>query len=281
LRLSVQTLFLPRESIPYMEEWLLYHSLLGFDRFRLYDNTGSRGDISSPFMRRYGDAVTKYGLPKISKETTDDELRAAAAKICAKFDAELIPWPSPHYTNKAQIDAVVHHSRNDESDYTAFIDMDEYVVVGGNMGIKDFMRTEVEEKGFCGVRMSQQKMPHILREKAKRGSRVWELTETFEMETRGWAPKSILPTSGVVGAANIHEIGCEGRLLDQPDRSVIKINHYNTNEYQMHWLRANHKSFDSDTPLEMLFLGQSRDYSLSRFEKEMSSWEYVRWEEIL
>lgn len=278
MRLAVQTLFLPRESLPYMEEWLLYHSLLGFDGFRLYDNTGSAGDVSSPF-KRYGERVTKYGLPLISEETKDEELQSAVATICSKFGAEIVPWPSRYYMDKSQMDAVADHCGRGGSDYTAFIDMDEYVVVGGGLSIKEFMEREVVGKGFRGVRISQQKMPHILKEKITSGRRVWEMTETFRMETRGWAPKNILPTKAVSLGKNIHNLSCEGELLDQPNRDAIKINHYNTNEYQMHWLRRNHMHYDKETPFERLFLGESHDHSLGSFKKEMSKWDYVRWEE--
>jgi hypothetical protein len=280
LKLSIQTLFLPRESLPYMEEWLVYHTLLGFDEFRLYDNTGSSGHLYSPFRRKYGSRLTKYGISKISEDFSDDMLGDKVRTVCGKFNVELVPWPSAHLSQPIALEAIRDHCSSDDSDYTAFIDMDEYVCVGGGSKIKEFMKEEVEDKGFCGVRMSQQKMLHILREKLTSGRRVWEITETFQMETRGWAPKNILPTKGVSFGRDIHNLSCGG-LLDQPDRDLIKINHYNTNEYQMHWLKQNHMHFDKQTPFERLFLGESHDHSLERFKEEMSAWEYIRLEELL
>ncbi len=280
MRLSVQTLFLPRESLFYMEEWLLYHTLLGFDKFRLYDNTGSAGDAYSVFRTKYDSSLSKYGLPLISRDSKDSQIQEAARKICERFDAEIIPWPSELYTNEVQIRAVMDHCGKDDSDYTAFIDMDEYICVPSG-GIKRFIKDEVEAKGYCGVRMSQQKMPHILKEKATTKRRVWELTETFEMETKNWAPKNILPTASVRPHRTIHDIYCLGKMMDQPSRNLIKINHYNVNEYQMHWLKQNHMKFDKKTPFEKLFLGQSRDLSLERFKEEMEKWDYFNLEEAL
>lgn len=265
MRLSVQTLFLPRESLPYMEEWLLYHTLLGFEKFSLYDNTGSSGDIDSPFRRKYGSQLTKYGLPKISEEVPDEELGDRVRTVCAKFNVELTPWPSAAFSQSVLLETIRDHCSRCDSDYTAFIDMDEYICVGGGMSIGEFMEREVVGKGFCGVRMAQQKMPHILKEKLTLNRRVWEITETFQMETRGWAPKNILPTKGVSFGKDIHNLSRHGNLLDQPDRNAIKINHYNTNEYQMHWLKHNHMHFDRKTPFESLFLGQSHDHSIERF----------------
>lgn len=280
MRLAVHTLFLPRESLPYMEEWLLYHTLLGFDEFKLYDNTGSSGDVSSPFRQKYGNKVTKYGLPTISEETSDERINEVVQMMCSKFNAEIIPWPTEHFSQEVLLETVKDHCHREDSDYTAFIDMDEYVCVGSHLNIKDFMREEVHNLGFCGVRMSQQKMPHILEEKATSGRRVWELTDTFQMETRGWAPKNILTTKSVFFGANIHDLNCSGKILDEPERSLIKINHYNTSEYQIYWLRQNHGKYDKKTPLESLYLGQSQDYSLHRFKKEMNEWHYVRWEDL-
>ena len=122
-------------------------------------------------------------------------------------------------------------------------------------------------------------MPHILKEKTTTGRKVWEIKETFQMETRGWAPKNILPTKGVEFGKDIHNLRCRGRLLDQPDREAIKINHYNVNEYQTYWLQYNHMHYDKKTPFENLFLGQSSDHSLDGFAEEMSRWNYLKWEE--
>lgn len=279
MKLCVQTLFLPRESIFYMEEWLLYHTLIGFNKFRLYDNTGSSGDVSSAYRTKYKGEMTKYGLPMVSRESTDQELQKACRRICEKFNVELIPWPSELYTNQTQMDAVIDHCRNDDSDYTAFIDMDEYVVIGRELGIEQFIKNEVIAKGLRGVRMSQQKMPHILKAKID-GRRVWELTDTFQMETKDWAPKNILPTKDIEFGSNIHELSCRGGLLNQPDRNMIKFNHYNTNEYQMHWLRSNHARFDKHTPFEKIYLGQSQDESLIPFVEKMRKWDYLILEEL-
>lgn len=263
-----------------MEEWLVYHALLGFDKFRLYDNTGSAGDSQSPFRKIYGSSSTKYGFPMVSRESTDEDIQTAARKICDRFNAELIPWPSELYTNDVQVKAVMDHCRSDDSDYTAFIDMDEYVCVGGGRDIKEFIEVEIRNKGYCGVRMSQQKMPHILGAKISDQKHVWELTDTFQMETRGWAPKNILLNKTTSEGSNIHQLGCQGTILDQPERSIIKINHYNTNDYQMHGLRKNHMKYDPKTPFDHLFLGQSKDNSLDNFKEKMSQWDYLNLEEL-
>lgn len=137
-----------------MEEWLLYHTLLGFDRFRLYDNTGSSGDISSPFRQKYGNKVTKYGIPNISEDFSEDRIGEAVRLICTRFNAEIVHWPTSYFSQQILLESVKNHCSEDDSDYTAFIDMDEYVIVGGGKKAKEFIEEEVEGKGFCGVRIS-------------------------------------------------------------------------------------------------------------------------------
>lgn len=261
-----------------MEEWLLYHTLLGFNKFRLYDNTGSIGDASSPFLQKYQGSRTKYGLPVVSTESSDEEINLIVKEICKKFKVELISWPSLYYTNEVQIKAVIDHIRSDDSEYTAFIDMDEYICIEDYSNIHDFVKKELEDNGYCGVKMRQQKMQHILKAKMSK-KRIWELNETFEMNTKNWAPKSLVKTKFALPGANIHEVGCGGEILNQPEGKIIRINHYNTNEYQMHWLKNNHKTIDAGVDFEKLQLGSSSDHYMDKFKEKMSSWNYVNLEE--
>ena len=32
-----------KENLPFLREWIIYHQLIGFDNFYIYDNTGSIG----------------------------------------------------------------------------------------------------------------------------------------------------------------------------------------------------------------------------------------------
>jgi hypothetical protein len=40
-KLGIQTVFILKENIPFLEEWIIYHKKIGVDKFYLYDNTGS------------------------------------------------------------------------------------------------------------------------------------------------------------------------------------------------------------------------------------------------
>ena len=45
--LGMHTVFLARENIAYLKEWIVYHALLGVQHFYLYDNTGSIGAMAA------------------------------------------------------------------------------------------------------------------------------------------------------------------------------------------------------------------------------------------
>ena len=39
--IAIQTVFILKENLPFLEEWIVYHKKIGVDKFYLYDNTGS------------------------------------------------------------------------------------------------------------------------------------------------------------------------------------------------------------------------------------------------
>lgn len=275
IKLAIHTLFLPRESVLYMEEWLLYHATIGIDHFYLYDNTGSNGDYTSAYRVPFRGTRTKYGLPLISKKITDQELQEAVCEICSKFSVTLIPWPSEFYTQKQQLDSVAHFCKNFDADFVACIDMDEYIYSEPYFNIKNFLQNELILKGYCGVKVSQSKFAHILKAKIKEDVRFYDLVDTFEMETRNWAPKSIVDPKKIKIGNNIHQLDCKEKMLDQPNRNLIRINHYNCNEYQFHWLSKNYHQFDCKVKKEDLYLGQSKDSSMVRYKEKLEKWNFT------
>jgi hypothetical protein len=41
-KIAIQTVFILKENLPFLEEWIVYHKKIGIDKFYLYDNTGSK-----------------------------------------------------------------------------------------------------------------------------------------------------------------------------------------------------------------------------------------------
>ena len=88
--LAIHTVFLARENIAYLKEWILYHALLGVQHFYLYDNTGSIGRDGS------NSTTNKYGIDffELTKNLTDADVADQVDKIIAdrSVDVTLIKW---------------------------------------------------------------------------------------------------------------------------------------------------------------------------------------------
>lgn len=99
MNIAIQTMFLPRQNILYLEEWLLYHTFLGFDNFYLYDNTGSENKKygSGHTYNYFDDSKDRYGNQIISKNISDELIKKYLMKILNKFKVTIIKWPSKNY----------------------------------------------------------------------------------------------------------------------------------------------------------------------------------------
>ena len=136
---GVHTVFLAKENILFLKEWILYHRLKGIDHFFLYDNTGatrSSPTVESSPHTVHG-RVTKYGVPY------DELVRLSSKQVQHILDeiqreipnVEVLRWrPTDEDGNiiHAQIDA-----HNDALarygaavDWMVFMDMDEFRCVG-------------------------------------------------------------------------------------------------------------------------------------------------------
>ena len=57
-------IFIAKENILFLKEWILYHKYMGVEHFFLYDNSGSYGYDDGrvrPLFKR--DSENKYGIP--------------------------------------------------------------------------------------------------------------------------------------------------------------------------------------------------------------------------
>jgi len=131
------TVFLPRENIFFIEEWLKYHIVIGFNHFYLYNNMGSRtlkgkgNNLEVNGKNKRGENV--YAL---LKHKSDDEVQQDLQKILDPFIKSgyvtHIPWqPRDRNGNimyahgKAMVDYTEKYSQND--DWVCITDMDELI----------------------------------------------------------------------------------------------------------------------------------------------------------
>ena len=161
---GMQTVFIAKENILFLKEWILYHRLKGITHFFLYDNTGSTRsdfDVDNPHIR-YGQ-VSKYGIPYddivcMSPQDVQDVLDEIEREIPG---VKIVKWRPRDEDGKityaqvsAQNDALERYGRK-LVDWMAFMDMDEYLV--SDESVPELCKW-LESRGYDGGLMSERVM---------------------------------------------------------------------------------------------------------------------------
>jgi hypothetical protein len=218
---AIHTVYKPQENLDQLEDWLLYHSHLGFEKFYMYDNGSSFKTRSQDSFKTFDQAPTKnfYGYQyKYSLE----EARKKQEKIFSLFNVEHMVWDPVDANGKPvfnQFGAIKHYYEHANRSLTAFIDVDEFII---------------KREGFYPSRMVQKKY-HSIHEY----NRVYEISKCLEQKPNiNWASKVMLDTSEYsikdISSTDIHM-----RSLDLPV-SKNYFNHYNYNEVLHKWLVDNY-----------------------------------------
>ena len=106
----------------YLLEWVAYHSLLGVERFRIYDHGSTDGSI----------------------ELLEDLGRT--------LPIEVITWTGSPY-DAAQRSAYIDgaHALAGQADFVAFIDVDEFLTTPGNMSLRESLGSFPAQVGAVAV----------------------------------------------------------------------------------------------------------------------------------
>ena len=146
---AIHTVFILRENILFLEQWIDYHIQLGFNKFYLYDN--------SKVEKSGGCHVKKYFKPgSVNKykvnygeilNLNDTELQKKLQLIKDKYpNVEVSEWsPKDHEGNIhfKQNDAFAHclkKIKKENVKWCANIDMDEFIVINKGQTISNFIK---------------------------------------------------------------------------------------------------------------------------------------------
>ena len=161
---GLHTVFIAKENILFLKEWILYHRLKGIEHFFLYDNSGvtrSSAWVESSPHTIHG-RVTKYGVPYdevvlMSPEEVQDVLDEIEREIPG---VRIVKWHPRDEDGKvmyaqiqAQNDALERYG--EAVDWMAFMDMDEYLV--SDESVPELCRW-LESRGYDGGLMSDRVM---------------------------------------------------------------------------------------------------------------------------
>lgn len=132
-RIGVHTIFIARENILFLKEWILYHRWKGIDSFFLYDNSGGDGGGRRDYFRRL--RKNKYAIPYHDIVTlSDTEIAGILDHIQQDIpNVHIVKWQPKDSEGRimyAQVEA-----RNDAlkrfgptMDWMVFMDLDEFLV---------------------------------------------------------------------------------------------------------------------------------------------------------
>ena len=175
---GIHTVFIAKENILFLKEWILYHKLKGVAHFFLYDNTGVTR--SSYWAERsphnVNGRVSKYGVPYDELvNLSDAEIRRILDDIQREIpNVTIVRWqPRDSDGNimyaqvRAANDALSRYG--ERVDWMAFMDMDEFMV--SHESVTDLCRW-LESRGYDGGIMPDLPMSTRIRQRRQVRGRV-------------------------------------------------------------------------------------------------------------
>lgn len=259
----IHTIFVLRENILFLNEWIQYHLSIGIDKIFLYDNSLSTGrDGSNSTTNKY-----QINFAEITAHLNDNEVIDILVDILTRYGACVVynEW-SPRdrdgriaYNQNDCIRKYLHEYGKD-SVWTAFIDIDEFIYC--KFDLKEVL-TDYDKNGIGDVILLQKKFrdrfdcPNIP---------VTQIVDCIEgIDTRGWAPKHIFKNNhfdGIKRTWNIHNLPTRDCRIVLADIQELRFNHYNVNKWQLEWMKKFY-----DTKIDIKFNAQCFELYYSYHEK--------------
>ena len=251
IKLGIQTVFILKENLPFLREWVIYHIHIGFDKIFLYDNTGSIGiDSSNKTINKY--AFNFNTIINMNDDLVNNELQSILNDF--KDNVFYIKWqPKDDKGNiiYGQTEAIKHYIENYKNsvDYTAYTDIDEFIFSVNNINLKNYIY-DLSKNNITKIIIKQKKFMDRFCNKEKKN--IIDITKTVDnLDTSGWAPKIIIKNNdtNIENISNIHSIlNINGKTEEAP-LDTLRFNHYNVNKKQIEWMKNfyNKKSIDDFT----------------------------------
>ena len=139
-KIAIQTVFILKENLPFLEEWIVYHKKIGVEKFYLYDNTGSKHRENNIGINKRKINYDKTII--LTNEEVNNEMNKLKKKYPEIVHVKWQPRDKNNNIIYGQMDAVKHYIKKygNECDYTAFTDIDEFIYLKNNKSFKDFIK---------------------------------------------------------------------------------------------------------------------------------------------
>lgn len=147
---AIHSVFILKENILFLEEWIDYHIQLGFNKFYLYDN--SKVTKSCHWNTQHDKfkegKINKYGVNYDDIiSLSDKELYDKFTLIIKKYKCiDVIEWSPKDENGNVLYNQVQAHNhclkrmKHDNVEWCANIDMDEFIVLNKHATIQDYIK---------------------------------------------------------------------------------------------------------------------------------------------
>lgn len=232
LKLAIHSVFILKENIPFLEDWIIYHKKIGFKQFYLYDNTGSIGRNGSTKN------INKRNI-NFNKlvNLNDYELKKILNNLLIKYpEITYIKWQPKNNNNEiiyGYNDSIKHYIQNykNKNDWTAFIDMDEFIFLDNeNSNINNF----ILDKNVSKLIINQVKMTERFCSK----NNIFDINDSIELYGKNWAPKNIIKNNDINlnKIINMHNIGITNNKIYNCKNDLYFF-HYNINPKSINFIK--------------------------------------------
>ena len=241
MKLAIHTVFILKENILFLEEWIYYHILLGFNKFYLYDNSKMNkvtGFDNKPNHKIIGNKVNKYGINYDEiVNMTDTQMNQYVQKLCEKYKCiEIIEWSPTDKEGNILYNQVEAHNhclkklKSDKIDWCANIDMDEYIVIKDFDNIGEYISSLPTE--IKNIKLGQIRFESRFDNTDKLVTDI--VNAEIEDLDRNHSNKNIYNVKHTI-KADVHFIELENSFIEcKPSTKEIWFNHYklNRNDYK-------------------------------------------------
>lgn len=266
MKTAMHSVFIAKENVLWLEEWIDYHSQLGFDEFYLYDN--SKVQTKGWWERRTKNEyikpgrVNKYGWDfkqevPLNKKQIDLILKDISDKYPGVHFVEWAPLDEYGKVKYAQARAHAHCARKLKRkgvDWCASLDMDEFLVIdqGRKNDIKEYLSGLSDKKAL--VRIRQIKFESRNRNSDKLITEISKSMRHYKsdgfrkyiykpsMTTDFRVHKAMTVAGGEWYNPQIEELGVNHYKLNEEEGS-LKLKTFNINSKILKSLQLNKKNY--------------------------------------
>ena len=274
VKIAIHSVFIAKENILFLEEWIDYHIQLGVDEFFLYDNSKVEKIVGF-------DAPKKFMIPgKINRNKvnfdklvnlSDTDIAIILKQIQAKYNnVNIIEW-SPkdmdgkicHFQEKAHNDCLAKLKQTD-IDWCISIDMDEYIVLK-DITLKDFI-INLDPMAYCCM-LSQKRFDSRFN---NFGIPVVTINKTLQTQLDMSHSNKYIYNVKKTSSVSIHSCKGNGKLI-HTRLNGIWFNHYNT-DFNNPDNKYNTIENNMDPVIVKNIVNNYKDFIVNSIDKDIQLW---------